>query len=72
MINLTGLFIIIIIIIIVIFFRRQINKSNNTFLQGLMKVNDIFNTIKFVLFMLALGLFFILLHFFTFKTPNFI
>jgi len=61
MVNLIGIMIIISITLLSIFFRRKINDSNNSFLKGLMKVNDIFNTIKFVFIMviiLTLFLFF--------------
>jgi uncharacterized membrane protein YdjX (TVP38/TMEM64 family) len=61
MVNLIGIAIIISITLVSIFFRRKINDSNNSFLKGLMKVNDIFNTIKFVFIMviiLTLFLFF--------------
>ena len=60
MVNLIGIMIIISITLLSIFFRRKINDSNNSFLKGLMKVNDIFNTIKFVFIMVIIvTLFFI-------------
>jgi hypothetical protein len=54
MVNLIGIAIIISITLLSIFFRRKINDSNNSFLKGLMKVNDIFNTIKFVFIMVII------------------
>ena len=54
MVNLIGILIIISITLLSIFFRRKINDSNNSFLKGLMKVNDIFNTIKFVFIMVII------------------
>ena len=54
MVNLIGIMIIISITLLSIFFRRKINDSNNSFLKGLMKVNDIFNTIKFVFIMVII------------------
>lgn len=59
MVNLIGIVIIVSITLIFIFFRRKINDSNNSFLKGLMKVNDIFNTIKFVFFMLLIVILFL-------------
>lgn len=54
MVNLIGILIIMSIVAVSIFFRRKINDSNNSFLKGFMKVNDIFNTIKFVFFMVLI------------------
>ena len=54
MVNLIGILIIISITVVSIFFRRKIKDSNNSFLKGLMKVNDIFNTIKFVFIMVII------------------
>ena len=59
MVNLIGIVIIVSITLVSIFFRRKINDSNNSFLKGLMKVNDIFNTIKFVFFMLLIVILFL-------------
>lgn len=58
MVNLIGIVIIVSITLLSIFFRRKINDSNNSFVKGLMKVNDIFNTIKFVFFMLLIVILF--------------
>ena len=59
MVNLIGILIIISITLVSIFFRRKINNSNNSFLQGLMKTSDIFNTIKFVFFMVLIVILFL-------------
>ena len=59
MVNLIGIVIIISITLLSIFFRRKINDSNNSFLKGLMKASDIFNTIKFVFFMLLILILFL-------------
>ena len=59
MVNLIGIMIIISITLLSIFFRRKINDSNNSFLKGLMKANDIFNTIKFVFFMVLIVILFL-------------
>lgn len=58
MVNLIGIVIIVSITLLSIFFRRKINDSNNSFLKGLMKANDIFNTIKFVFFMIIIVILF--------------
>lgn len=57
--NLIGIAIIITITLVSIFFRRKINDSNNSFLKGLMKASDIFNTIKFVFFMVLIVILFL-------------
>lgn len=57
--NLIGIVIIISITLLSIFFRRKINDSNNSFLKGLMKASDIFNTIKFVFFMVLIVILFL-------------
>jgi hypothetical protein len=59
MVNLIGILIIISITLVSIFFRRKINNSNNSFLQGLMKASDIFNTIKFIFFMILIVILFL-------------
>lgn len=59
MVNLIGIVIIVSITLLSIFFRRKINDSNNSFLKGLMKANDIFNTIKFVFFMIIIVILFL-------------
>ena len=59
MVNLIGIVIIISITLLSIFFRRKINDSNNSFLKGLMKASDIFNTIKFVFFMVLIVILFL-------------
>jgi hypothetical protein len=59
MANLIGIVIIVSITLLSIFFRRKINDSNNSFLKGLMKANDIFNTIKFVFFMILILILFL-------------
>ena len=59
MVNLVGIFIIVSISLLSIFFRRKINNSNNSFVKGLMKANDIFNTIKFVFFMILILILFL-------------
>ena len=59
MVKLIGILIIISITLVSIFFRRKINNSNNSFLQGLMKASDIFNTIKFVFFMILIVILFL-------------
>lgn len=57
--NLIGIVIIVSITLLSIFFRRKIENSNNSFLKGLMKANDIFNTIKFVFFMVLIVILFL-------------
>ena len=57
--NLIGIVIIVSITLLSIFFRRKINDSNNSFLKGLMKASDIFNTIKFVFFMVLIVILFL-------------
>jgi hypothetical protein len=59
MVKLIGILIIISITLVSIFFRRKIKDSNNSFLKGLMKANDIFNTIKFVFFMILIVILFL-------------
>lgn len=59
MVNLIGILIIISITLVSIFFRRKIKDSNNSFLKGLMKASDIFNTIKFVFFMIIIVMLFL-------------
>lgn len=59
MVNLIGILIIISITLVSIFFRRKIKDSNNSFLKGLMKASDIFNTIKFVFFMIIIVILFL-------------
>jgi len=59
MVNLIGIMIIVSIALLSIFFRRKIKDSNNSFLKGLMKANDIFNTIKFVFFMIIIVILFL-------------
>lgn len=59
MVKLIGILIIISITLVSIFFRRKIKDSNNSFLKGLMKANDIFNTIKFVFFMIIIVILFL-------------
>ena len=59
MVKLIGIIIIISITVVFIFFRRKIKDSNNSFLKGLMKANDIFNTIKFVFFMIIIVILFL-------------
>lgn len=54
-----GLVIIISVILLSTFFRKKIENSNNSFLKGLMKANDIFNTIKFVFFMVLIVILFL-------------
>ena len=58
MVKLIGIVIIISITLVSIFFRRKINDSNNSFLKGLIKASDIFNTIKFVFFMVLIVILF--------------
>lgn len=59
MVKLIGIMIIVSITLVSIFFRRKIKESNNSFLKGLMKANDIFNTIKFVFFMIIIVILFL-------------
>ena len=59
MVKLIGILIIISITLVSIFFRRKIKDSNNSFLKGLIKANDIFNTIKFVFFMMIIVILFL-------------
>ena len=59
MVKLIGIMIIVTITLLSIFFRRKIKDSNNSFLKGLMKANDIFNTIKFVFFMIIIVILFL-------------
>jgi hypothetical protein len=59
MVNLIGILIIISITLVSIFFRRKIKDSNNSFLKGLMKASDIFNTIKFIFFMILIVILFL-------------
>ena len=58
MVNLIGIMIIVSIALLSIFFRRKIKDSNNSFLKGLIKASDIFNTIKFVFFMIIIVILF--------------
>ena len=59
MVKLIGILIIVSITLVSIFFRRKIKDSNNSFLKGLMKASDIFNTIKFVIFMILILILFL-------------
>lgn len=59
MVKLIGIMIIVTITLLSIFFRRKIKDSNNSFLKGLMKASDIFNTIKFVFFMIIIVILFL-------------
>jgi hypothetical protein len=59
MVKLIGILIIISITLVSIFFRRKIKDSNNSFLKGLMKASDIFNTIKFIFFMILIVILFL-------------
>ena len=59
MFNLIGLIIILIIIGIILFFRNKINNSDNTTLKNIMKINDFFTTIRFVLFIFPILFLFI-------------
>lgn len=59
MANLIRIVIIVSITLLSIFFRRKINDSNNSFLKGLMKASNIFNTIKFVFFMVLIVILFL-------------
>jgi len=59
MVKLIGILIIVSITLVSIFFRRKIKHSNNSFLKGLMKASDIFNTIKFVIFMILILILFL-------------
>lgn len=54
MVKLIGILIIVSITLVSIFFRRKIKESNNSFLKGLLRASDIFNTIKFVIFMILI------------------
>ncbi len=59
MVKLIGIMIIVTITLLSIFFRRKIKDSNNSFLKGLIKASDIFNTIKFVFFMIIIVILFL-------------
>ena len=60
MFNIIGLFIILIIIGIIVFLRNKINNSDNTTLKNMMKINDFFTTIRFVLFVFPILFLFII------------
>lgn len=60
MFNIIGLFIILIIIGIIVFLRNKINNSNNTTLKNMMKINDFFTTIRFVLLVFPILFLFII------------
>ena len=59
MFNIIGFFIILIIIGIILFLRNKVNNSDNTTLKNIMKINDFFVTIRFVLFIFPILFLFI-------------
>jgi len=59
MFNLIGFIIILIIIGIIVFFRNKINNSDNITLKNIMKINDFFTTIRFILFVVPILFLFI-------------
>ena len=60
MFNIISFFIILIVIGIILFLRNKINKSDNTTLKNMMKINDFFTTIRFVLFVFPILFLFII------------
>lgn len=60
MINIIGLLIIFAVIGIILFIRNKINNSDNTTLKNLIKINDFFVTIRFVLFIVPILFLFII------------
>ena len=59
MFNIIGLLIILAVIGIILFLRNKVNNSDNSTLKNIMKINDFFVTIRFVLFIFPILFLFI-------------